>query len=182
MTARAPEHFSTARLIIRKPNLSDSPRLFDAYAKDPEVAHYMVWQPHTHIESFERWLDSTIKEFGTNGRSDYVVTRREDEDEPIGMISMRINKHSAEFGYVLQKSCWGFGYAPEALKSLVDWALSQSEIYRAWAFCHVANNRSARVMEKAGLTREALLRAWFVYPNLAPTPQDVLTYSKVRYA
>ena len=49
-----------------------------------------------------------------------------------------------------------------------------------WATCDVENARSARVLEKAGLAREAVLRAWAVRPNVSPEPRDVLMYARVR--
>jgi RimJ/RimL family protein N-acetyltransferase len=36
------------------------------------------------------------------------------------------------------------------------------------------------VLEKAGLTREAILRRAVVRPNLSPEPRDAFMYSKVR--
>lgn len=68
----------------------------------------------------------------------------------------------------------------EALTFLVDWSLSRPDIYRAWAFCDVANPASARVMEKAGLVREGLLHRWHVAPSLGPEPRDCLVYAKAR--
>ncbi|MBV8911854.1 MAG: GNAT family N-acetyltransferase, partial [Acetobacteraceae bacterium] len=48
------------------------------------------------------------------------------------------------------------------------------------AVCDVENRASARVMEKAGLEREAILRRWLVHPNLGEAPRDCFSYAKVR--
>jgi RimJ/RimL family protein N-acetyltransferase len=53
-------------------------------------------------------------------------------------------------------------------------------VHRVWATCDVDNPRSARVLEKAGLSREAVLRAWGVRPNVSPEPRDMFMYAKVR--
>ena len=68
----------------------------------------------------------------------------------------------------------------EALRFLADWALAQPGIFRAWAFCHAEHAASVRVMEKAGLAREAVLRRWAVFPNLGPEPQDCIVCAKVK--
>ena len=54
----------------------------------------------------------------------------------------------------------GKGYITEAVKSIVDWAFKQQEIYRVWSVCDVDNIGSARVMEKVGMQREGILRRW----------------------
>jgi RimJ/RimL family protein N-acetyltransferase len=36
------------------------------------------------------------------------------------------------------------------------------------------------VLEKAGMTREGVLRRFGVHPNLGPTPRDCVVYAKVR--
>jgi RimJ/RimL family protein N-acetyltransferase len=84
------------------------------------------------------------------------------------------------FGYVLAREFWGRGLMAEALTFGVDWALAQPEVFRAFAFCDVQNPGSARVMAKAGMTREGLLRRWHVCPNLGPEPRDCWLYAKVR--
>jgi RimJ/RimL family protein N-acetyltransferase len=84
------------------------------------------------------------------------------------------------FGYVLARQYWGNGYMLEALAHLVDWALAQPGVYRAWAFCDVDNPGSARVMEKAGMTLEGRLRRWHVCPELGDEPRDCWVYARVR--
>ena len=68
----------------------------------------------------------------------------------------------------------------EALIAAVDWLLAQPENFRISGFCDVANIGSARVMEKAGLTREGVLRHLVVHPAISDEPRDCLIYAKVR--
>jgi RimJ/RimL family protein N-acetyltransferase len=35
-------------------------------------------------------------------------------------------------------------------------------------------------MEKAGLTREGVLRRWSVHPNISDEPRDCFSYSRIR--
>ena len=67
-----------------------------------------------------------------------------------------------------------------AVRYVVAWALAQPSLFRVWAFCDVENPASARVMEKAGLLREGLLRRWHVCPTISLEPRDCLIYAKVR--
>ena len=68
----------------------------------------------------------------------------------------------------------------EALTAVADWALQQATIWRIGGLCDVENLASARVMEKAGLTREGVLLRWMVHPNLGDAPRDCLSYARVR--
>jgi [ribosomal protein S5]-alanine N-acetyltransferase len=68
----------------------------------------------------------------------------------------------------------------EALTEVVSWALQQPSIFRIGAVCDVENIASARVMEKAGLLREGLLRRWLVHPNVGDDPRDCWSYARVR--
>ena len=102
-------------------------------------------------------------------------------DQPIGSIGVTLEGSGrAMFGYVLAKKFWGHGMTAEALAFLVDWSLRQPEIHRAWAFCDVENAASARVMEKAGMVREGVLRRWLVSPTLGPEPRDCVVCAKVK--
>jgi ribosomal-protein-alanine N-acetyltransferase len=68
----------------------------------------------------------------------------------------------------------------EVLTEVVNWALQQPSIFRIGAVCDVENVGSARVMEKAGLVREGLLRRWLMHPNVSDEPRDCLSYARVR--
>src|SRR5258707_1279376 len=76
----------------------------------------------------------------------------------LNVASSRAEQGSGPIAYVLARSYWGQGLMTEALAWLVDWALKQPAIRRAWAMCDVDNPNSARVMEKAGMQREGIRR------------------------
>jgi ribosomal-protein-alanine N-acetyltransferase len=80
--------------------------------------------------------------------------------------------------------CWlepsGDRVMTEALTEVADWALRQDGIWRIGGGTDVENLASARVMEKAGLTREGIFRRWIMHPNISPEPRDWVSYGKVR--
>jgi RimJ/RimL family protein N-acetyltransferase len=93
------------------------------------------------------------------------------------MITARVDDQKWELGYVLARSYWGKGYMTEVLKRLVDWAIKQKEIYRVWSVCDVDNLASARVMEKAGMKKEGILRRWSMHPTISDEPRDSYCYA-----
>lgn len=64
----------------------------------------------------------------------------------------------AEVGYQLGRPHWGRGYATEALRAVVAWGFGTLGLRRIWARVNPGNTASCRVVEKAGLRREGLLR------------------------
>jgi len=68
----------------------------------------------------------------------------------------------------------------ETLVEVVRWALSQDAIWRIGAVCDVENVASARVMEKASLAKEGILRRWIMHPNVSDLPRDCFSYARVR--
>lgn len=44
----------------------------------------------------------------------------------------------------------------------------------------VENLASARVMKRAGCSKEGILRRWIIHPNVSSEPRDWFGYAKVR--
>jgi RimJ/RimL family protein N-acetyltransferase len=173
---RAPEVLETLRLRLRVPRLEDAKVIFDSYARDPVVTRYLTWLPHQSVETTEKFIVDCIEHWGKASAFPYVITRRSD-DRLLGMIDLRPNQHGANMGYVLAKEHWRQGNMTEAACCLVDYALSQSSIYRIQAFCDVDNVASARTLEKVGMLREGTLRRYIIHPGVSMEPRDCFMYS-----
>ncbi|HEY0079568.1 MAG TPA: GNAT family N-acetyltransferase [Pyrinomonadaceae bacterium] len=176
---KPPEHIETKRLALRMPSLSDAEAIFNSYAQDTEVTSYLTWRPHKNIQETEGFLSDCVAAWGGSARFPYVITLKE-SSEVIGMLEIRINDFKADVGYVVSRRHWGKGIATEALRGLVEWALSQESIYRVWALCDADNRASARVLEKVGMQCEGLLRRQIFHPNISDEPRDCYCYAAVK--
>jgi len=176
----APAELMTARLRLRKPTLADAGPLFRAYTTDKHVTRFLVWTPHGSETETHDYLEHCLGEWSKGSSFPYVMETRDGLSGPIGMIDLRKRSQAMDFGYVLARSHWGQGLMTEALAAAVDWSLDQPEIWRASAFCDVDNGASGRVMEKAGMSFEGILRRYFVHPNISSEPRDCRMYAKVR--
>ena len=174
----APETFELARLRLRRPKLSDADALF-AIGSDPEVAYFAEWPLNTERgPALERLRQRAVQwEAGTEYY--WIITLACDE-RAIGAVSTRVDQHTADVGYLLDRQHWGNGYATEAGRAIVDWAFAVPTIRRVWATCDAENVASARVLEKIGLEREGTLRRAIVRPNISAEPRDAFIYSRVR--
>jgi RimJ/RimL family protein N-acetyltransferase len=161
---------------MRKPALQDAEDIFRKYAQDPEVTKYLTWRPNRNVQETRDFLVACLRAWD-EGKSFHWVIERKADHELLGMITARVDDQKWELGYVLAPSYWGRGYMTEAVKKIVDWALKQQEIYRVWSVCDVDNLASARVMEKAGMKREGVLRRWSMHPTISEAPRDSYCYS-----
>jgi RimJ/RimL family protein N-acetyltransferase len=174
-----PETIKTKRLILRKPRMEDATAIFEGYAQDPEVTRYLTWKPHQNIRDTEQFLLACRRLWREEKDFAYAITIKED-DRAIGMFALHQLKLKIEVGYALARPYWGKGCMTEALCAVIDWAFTQPEIFRVQAFCDVDNIGSARVMEKAGMQREGVLRRYVIHPNLSDEPRDVYLYAIVK--
>jgi [ribosomal protein S5]-alanine N-acetyltransferase len=174
-----PEHIETARLILRKPVVADTPRIYEAYANDAEVTRYLTWRPHRTLADGEEPAAHRLAAWEAGEYFCWVITLR-DDGELTGMISIRPDAWRVDLGYVLGRRWWGRGYMTEAVRAVVDYVLSEREVFRVWAVCDVDNLASARVLEKAGLRLEGRLRRWAMHPNISDEPRDCFCYARVK--
>jgi [ribosomal protein S5]-alanine N-acetyltransferase len=176
---KPPETFLTGRLHVRRSRLDDAQSIFANYAADPEVTRFLTWTASPSLESVTDYVRTCVADWEGDITYRYEVCLR-DSDDPIGGLRLRPEKTRVLFSYVMARPLWGRGLMSEALRFGVDWALAQPEIFRAYAYCDVENIGSVRVMEKAGMTREGILRRWQVCPNIGPEPRDVFVCAKVH--
>ena len=168
---RDPEVLETKRLRLRRSTVTDSEAVFETYAQDPDVSRYTSWGPHARLDDTRGFLRKCERWWARGTVLSWAITRRED-GRLIGMTDIRFEGHRAEIGYVL---------ATEAAGAVVRWGLAQPALHRVWAVCDVANQASARVLEKTGMTREACLRAWAVMPAFG-SARDVWCYAAIKEA
>ncbi len=176
---KPPERLETTRLVLRLPILDDASVIFQKYAQDTIVTKYLIWRPHENVDITKEFIRRCIACWSDGNTSPWVIVRKSD-GELVGMIELRIDRHSADIGYVISREYWGIGYATEITKSVIDWAMLQGNIYRVWATCDTENLASARVLEKAGMQREGILRRFIVHPNITDKPRDSYCYSVVK--
>lgn len=153
----------TDRLVLRPPRLSDARDLY-AYASDPAVSRYVLWDRHLSVGDARRFLSGLMLE---NSRGDgmTVCCVLKSEGRVVGTAGFcpidRENSR-AEVGYSFARRVWGQGIATEALRCLMDYGFDVMKLHRIEGMCDLRNPASARVMEKCGMVREGVLRERFL--------------------
>jgi RimJ/RimL family protein N-acetyltransferase len=150
--------------------------IFSRFAADAEVTRFVGWPRHTGISDTDSFLKFSSSEWTRWPAGPLLIESRAD-GTLLGSTGLAFeSRHRASTGYVLARDAWGFGYASEALAAVV--ALAQSlAVTRLFALCHPAHSASIRVLERCGFSREGILAARLVFPNLGDdTPQNVACY------
>jgi RimJ/RimL family protein N-acetyltransferase len=96
----------------------------------------------------------------------------------IGLHSINLSDHCAEVGYWVDKSHRGSGLCTAATKTLLEFALEIMGFRRIEGLADYNNIASQRVMERAGMTRDALLRNRVTKPN--GDQIDMVLFSMVK--
>lgn len=150
--------FTTTRLVVRPFRADDWAQYF-ALVGDPEVARWEYNDARTEAHARERFailLDQPTAVHG--GMHDYAVARKSD-DLLIGEAVYRPPgppHQQTEIGYSIVQSQWGSGYATELVGGLLNHCF-QIGAHRVYAIVEPRNLASVRVLEKAGMRREAHL-------------------------
>lgn len=91
-----------------------------------------------------------------------VVFAIEIDAQAVGSIGVRlrddVERGNGELGYWLGEPFWGRGLMTAAVRSFVQFALREYSLHRIEAWVYEWNPASARVLEKAGFTRECTMR------------------------
>ncbi len=151
----------TERLVLRKAKLSDARYMFETYFQDKEVTKYVLWYPHKSIEESKEFISSWVNSYDDETKYRWVITRKdgEDKDKAIGTIDVVVFSEKfkmAEIGYCLSSKHWNKGYMSEALRSVIKY-IFEIGVHRIQAKHDVRNIASGRVMQKAGMSKEATL-------------------------
>ena len=160
MNLTGTQRIDTHRLVLRPFRLEDAEAMYRNWASDPEVTRYLTWPAHASVDGTRAVLNSWIQHYGEGSFFNWGIEWKE-TGEVIGSIAvvrLNGNTEAAEIGYCLGRTFWGRGIMPEALRAVMAYLFDTVGLNRV-AACHDVNNpRSGRVMEKAGMRREGILR------------------------
>jgi [ribosomal protein S5]-alanine N-acetyltransferase len=142
------------------------------YAALEEVSKYQGWGPNS-LEDTEEHVEIVMHSDETHY---HKVIVDQQSDKVIGAIEMTIDKdnNSGEIGYILHPDFWNRGIATHAVNQLLDYGFNELKLNRISAATDKRNKGSERVMQKAGMTKEGLLRENIL---LKDGYRDTLVYS-----
>ena len=161
MNKAGTQRIETNRLILRRFSIEDAEDMYANWASDPEVTRFLTWPAHSSVDVTKSLLADWVSRYEDGGYFNWAMEFKE-TGTVIGNISVvKLNERveSADMGYCMSRACWGRGLMPEALNAVMDYLFDVVGLNRV-AACHDANNpKSGRVMDKAGMKQEGILRS-----------------------
>ena len=151
--------WETQRLVLRPFEERDL-GIFSAYRSDPLVARYQSWDAPFDISrarTFYSWLQNVKP--GTPGEWYQYAVELKATGQMIGDFVLGAAKEGsqAEFGVTFSRAAQGKGYATEGARCLFTHAFDEMKLHRIFARLDARNEPSARLMERLGMRREALM-------------------------
>lgn len=151
----------------------------EGLARDDEVAR------------FTRVPESVPAGFGSEWVGRYVRGRQKGENAGfaisaaangeflgfVGLVRLDAATGEAEAGYIVASKARGRGVATRALRMLSAWAFDHLQLERLELRVDTTNPASARVAERAGFTREGVLRSVYMKEGVRA---DQAVYSLLR--
>jgi len=170
----------TREIRIRRYGIEDAPALYEAARESAgEVFPWLPWchPAYSENESAE-WIAAgiTLAEEG----SEYNFAILDLSGRYLGGCGLnQINRihRIANLGYWVRTSAVGRGVATAAVEQLARFAFAETDLVRLEIVCALGNEASRRVAEKAGATREGVLRDRLL---LHDEPRDAVMYSITR--
>jgi [ribosomal protein S5]-alanine N-acetyltransferase len=155
---------ATQRLTLRALRQADLQDLFD-YASDPEIDRYTPWIRYQSLAEAQADLDDFIAAYERDGFGAWGIEHVADQ-RLIGIINISLphpRNRRTELGFTIARTYWRQGFASEAARAVVEFALGTMQLYRVEAVCLPDNPASARALTNAGMQYEGLLRSYQVW-------------------
>ncbi|HUR25642.1 MAG TPA: GNAT family N-acetyltransferase [Candidatus Thermoplasmatota archaeon] len=171
-----PTKVQTERLTLRRPRRRDAQAIFDAYGSDPEVARHLTWRTHASLSDTHQFLDQADRGWATGADNPYLAWQG---DRLVGATGLtRVGPNRMRTGYLVARPLWGQGFADEMVRGMTRLAFDLRLCDIVEALVDPENERSVRVLRKAGFTADGEASA--VHPNLGPSLRQVLRFVKLR--
>jgi [ribosomal protein S5]-alanine N-acetyltransferase len=138
------------RIYLRRPVMADARYVFN-WERDDEVWRYDPHRPFS--QNFADFLPLFERNYVQGNGRQYWFIIEDEQHTPIGTITyfnVDYRRGQAEIGLGLgDKTRWGKGYGPEAIRTLVQYLFSFPGLTRIYAETAVANRPARRAFIKA---------------------------------
>lgn len=151
------EELESERLILRKIKEDDAVRLYNNIYNNYEYYKYYYQLP---FESFENYklLVEKYKEYYENGNHFRWGIVIKETNEIIGLVQLHSRDYlnnNCQIGYIIGYNYNNFGYAKEAVVSVINFAFEKLNIHRVDANITEENKASIKLAESIGMTLES---------------------------
>lgn len=170
----------TARLILRKYEISDAEDMYQNWVTDPEVSRFWTWEPHKDISETGSLLAGWINEYAKPDTYHWVIVLKS-TSQAVGYIyldDINETEKSLSVHYLLSRKLWNQDIMTEACKSVLEFAFDIVGAEKIHSWHHIDNPASGRVLQKSGL--QYLYSFYKCYPDCERLSGDYCYYEILR--
>ena len=165
---------------IRPYRLGDAVDCYEAVMESMEnLSAFSPWaHPNLTLEHQVAWVQSKVKAFEEQSDFEFVILSADGTflgSCGLGQVD-KVNRR-ANLGYWVRSAARRRGTATAATRLLVKWGLENTDLQRLEVIVSTRNHPSLRVAEKAGASREGVLKSRLL---LHGEWHDAAIYSFVR--
>ena len=149
---------TTERLVLRAIDINDDKELF-ILRSDDEVNKYVGNPKPKSLTDIHKLIEILQKNAAENLAILWAISYKDDA-KLIGTIcywNISTENETVELGYMLTPQEQGKGVMHEALVAILDYCSTHIQPKSIEAFMHKDNNRSARLLERNGFSRDSVL-------------------------
>lgn len=154
----------TPRLVVRRFRTEDAVT-FAAYRSDPDVARYQSWDAPYSLDQATAFV-TAICAGHPDTPGEWAQLAVEAGGRHVGDVAVFVDGDDprlARIGFTMAAEAQGRGYATEAVTAVLDYLFTARGKHRVAADCDARNVRSAALLERVGMRREAhhVASAWW---------------------
>ncbi len=151
------DHLETPRLKTRFLIFEDIPKWAKFFEDKEAVELFPDFGLKTEMERSGHWIEKQLLRYKEKKFGMQALIHKESNEfiGQCGLLAQKIDgKEELEVGYHIFKKHWGNGYAPEAAKMFINYAIENNLSESIISIIDIRNKNSMRVAEKNGLVRE----------------------------
>jgi [ribosomal protein S5]-alanine N-acetyltransferase len=160
-------HLETERLHLKSLEKSDSEMFYDFLMRNYDF--FKPWSPkygedYREKETHNAKMNNMVKEYIEGRTIKFFLFKKR---KPVRIIGTTVLANivrgpflSGYLGYRVDEQENGMGYAPEAIKKVIEYAFNELGLHRIEANIIPRNTASLRVMEKLGFTYEGISKKY----------------------
>lgn len=151
----------TDRLVIQEIFWDDAIHVHKIHSI-PAVDEFNTLGLPKNIDETKQLIKPAIEDQSNISRKQFAwIVRLKESDTIIGLCGMFLTADKFKMGeiyYKLIPEYWGYGYATEIAKALVNFGFIKLKLHRIEAGTAIKNIKSLKVLEKIGMTNEGIRR------------------------
>lgn len=152
-----PCRLSGAKVILREFCPTDLDRVMSVVGDD-RVTSSLSFDTRTREQAIAM-LDGTLHRAKQEPRTEYYLAVTIADDVLVGFARLGLDGvQAAKLGYAIAADYWGYGYATDAARTLVDFGFRGLRLHRISAAMGPDNTASIAIAHRLGMTYEGRIR------------------------